>query len=76
MGYFYKTTEEQRREIIRRYQCGETPTQIAPDYNVTRSYISVLAKKAGCNMQGSGNTPTTRIRIPVPKKRRKRIIGG
>ena len=40
-------TDEQRDEIIRRYQAGEGPKAIAESFNCARSTIGLIIKKAG-----------------------------
>jgi hypothetical protein len=54
MGYFWKTTEDERREMIDRYREGESTVAIGRDYGVTRSYVTILARKAGCAGRGRG----------------------
>jgi hypothetical protein len=48
MGVYYKTTAEIRQEIIARYKNGESVRSIATKFRIDRSYVYILAQKAGC----------------------------
>ena len=47
MGFFWKTTAEQRSDILDRYRAGEPVKWIALNCKISRSYVTVLARKAG-----------------------------
>jgi len=51
MGYHWKLSAEQRAEIVHSYCEGEPCEVIAKRFGISHTYVSVLAKKAGCAMR-------------------------
>jgi hypothetical protein len=47
MGHHYKTTPEQRTEIVRRYNAGENLKYIAHDFGITGPMVGLYARAAG-----------------------------
>jgi hypothetical protein len=47
MGVHYKTTVEQRQEIVRRYIAGEDTQRIARDYKITPQLVGHYARCVG-----------------------------
>jgi transposase-like protein len=47
VGHYHKTTPEARRDIVERYIRGESIRDIARKYDIDRTYVWHLARRAG-----------------------------
>jgi len=72
MGYFrggvcWKTTADKQRQIADLYRQGHPAKDIAQRFSIDSSYVSVIARRHGCTMRGSGHATRLHRRVMARK---------